>query len=117
MSFINNLVATSLGASSKVNEFQFTVQYPSSVILPKSVSLSRAVINNTMLTFRPTQLSLFLVADGSGPMEIKLVNGYYDTIAELITMLNSIQGLSAIGITFTYSELTESLKITKSINH
>ena len=49
-------------------------------------------------------------------MEIKLVNGHYDTIAELITMLNSIQGLSAIGITFTYSELTESLKITKTIN-
>ena len=116
MSFVNNLVATSLGASSKVNEFNFTCQYASSIILPKAVSLSRAVINNTMLTFRPSQLSIFLVVDGSGPMEIKLVNGYYDTIAEFITMLNNLQGLSALGITFSFSQLTESLKITKSIN-
>ena len=64
MSLCKNLRASSLSAVIAQNEYNFTCQYPNSIVLPKSVSLSRAVIPYTLLTFRDTQLSLFLNMKG-----------------------------------------------------
>jgi hypothetical protein len=74
------------------------------------------VIPYTLLTFRDTQLSLFLNIDGANIIELKLLNGYFDSIAEFLMMINALPGLTAIGLSFSFSMLTESLKLTKTIN-
>jgi hypothetical protein len=82
MSFVNNLIASSTASTTKINEFNFTCDYKEPIILPKSVSLSRCVITNTLLTFRPNQLSLFI-----GPANSS--NFYeYDSKGHLIKVLN-----------------------------
>ena len=116
MSFVNNLIASSTASTSKINEFNFTCDYREPVVLPKSVSLSRCVITNTLFTFRPNQISLFLSAGGSSVVnEYKITNGYYDTVNEFITMLNGLSIFSTIGISFSFSTLFECLKITSSM--
>lgn len=111
MAFYNNIIACSNLASTRINEFNFSCQYPSSVILPKTVSLSKAVICNSLLSFKDSQRSLFINVDNSADIhDIQITNGYYDTVAELLANLNAQPGLSAIGLTFSYSIITESLK-------
>ena len=115
MSFVNNLIASSASASSKINEFNFTCSYNEPIVLPKSVSLSRCVITNTLFTFRPSQISLFLSAGGSSVVnEYKITNGYYDTISEFLTTINAMSIFSTIGLSFSFSTLYECLKITSS---
>jgi hypothetical protein len=118
MSLYNNLVASSALAVSKVNEFNFDCAYPNMVALPKAVNLSRAVINNCLFSFRPEQLSFFISTNSptfSTIDEYKIINGYYDTVAEFITMLNNLNTVfSAAGFTFSFSNATESLKITNT---
>lgn len=117
MSFVNNLIASSNAAVSKINEFNFTCNYQEPIVLPKSVSLSRCVITNTLLTFRPSQISVFISAAGSSVVnEYKITNAYYDTITEFITMMNSLPIFSTIGLSFTFSTTFECLKITSSQN-
>ena len=117
MAFYNNIIACSNLASTRTNEFNFSCQYPSSVILPKSVSLSKAVICNSLLTFKDNQRSLFINVDDSNDIqEIQITNGYYDTVAELLSTLNALPGLSVIGMTFSFSIATETIKITKTLN-
>ena len=117
MSFVNNLIASSSSAITKINEFNFTCNYQEPIVLPKSVSLSRCVITNTLLTFRPAQLSLFISAAGSSVVnEYKITNAYYDTITEFIAMMNSLPIFSTIGLSFTFSTTFECLKITSSQN-
>ena len=115
MSFVNNLIASSTASTTKINEFNFTCDYKEPIILPKSVSLSRCVITNTLLTFRPNQLSLFIgPANSSNFYEYKITNAYYDTIIEFLAMLNSLTIFSTIGLTFSFSTQYECLKISSN---
>ena len=117
MSFVNNLIASSASASSKINEFNFTCSYNEPIVLPKSVSLSRCVITNTLFTFRPNQISLFISAGGSSVVnEYKITNGYYDTITEFLATVNAMSIFTTIGLTFSFSTLYECLKISSSQN-
>ena len=117
MALYNNIIACSNLASTRINEFNFSCQYPSTVVLPKSVSLSKAVICNSLMTFKANQRSIYINVDNSSDIqEFVITNGYFDTVAELLSTINALPGLSAVGITFSYSIATESIKITKSIN-
>jgi hypothetical protein len=115
MSICSNLIACSNLANSRRNEFNFSCQYPNSVVLPKTVSLSKAVITNSLLTFKSNQVSIFMIVDANIE-EFKIANGYYDTVAELISSLNTIPGITSAGLIFSFSQLTETLKITKTVN-
>ena len=115
MSIFSNIIACSNLASSRINEFNFSCQYPNSVILPKTVSLSKAVITNSLLTFKSNQVSIFMIVNAN-IQEFKIANGYYDTVAELISSLNTIPGVTSAGLSFSFSALTETLKITKTVN-
>lgn len=118
MSLYNNLIASSNLAVSKVNEFNFDCSYDNMVALPKAVNLSRAVINNCLFSFRPEQLSFFISTNSptfSFVDEYKIINGYYDTVAEFISMLNNLNTVfSAAGFSFSFSNATETLKITNT---
>jgi hypothetical protein len=115
MSIFSNLIACSNLSSSRTNEFNFSCQYPNSVVLPKTVSLSKAVITNSLLTFKSNQVSIFMIVDANIE-EFKIANGYYDTVAELISSLNTIPGITSAGLIFSFSQLTETIKITKTVN-
>ena len=115
MSFVNNLIASSTASTSKINEFNFTCDYREPIILPKSVSLSRCVITNTLFSFRPNQLSLFIAPAGSSNYyEYKITNGYYDNVEEFLTMLNALPSFALIGISFSFSTIYECIKITST---
>lgn len=112
----NNLIASSSLASQRANEFNFSCQYDSMIVQPKAVSLTKAIINNTLNSFRDNQLSLYIQTSPTEIATINLVNSYYDTVTEFMSMLNNIAGLSAIGITFTYDTGREALKVINTHN-
>jgi len=113
----NNIVANSALASQRTNEFLFTINYQDYIIMPKSVSLSKCSIPNTMLSFRATQLSIFLTWLNA-TYEVVIQNGYYDDMAEFIPMLNNaIQETVSSEFTFSYDTAHECLKLTNTSNH
>ena len=48
-----NLIASSNMDSNRENEYSFSVNYNDYIVLPKSVSLAKAVIPNVMMSFCP----------------------------------------------------------------
>lgn len=113
----NNIVATSAFASQRVNEFNFTMNYQDYVVMPKSVSLAKCVIPNTMLSFRPNQTSLYITFLDS-TYEVVIPNGYYDDLAEFIPVLNdAVQNAVSNEFTCSYSTAYECLQITNTSNH
>ena len=89
MSIINNLVACSRLASDKRNEFDFTCQYPTSIVIPKTVTLTKAVINNTLNTFKDGENVFYISINNSSPQQVLIPNTYYNTVSELCSAINS----------------------------
>ena len=113
----NNVIASSNLASQRTNEFAFTMAYDDYIVVPKSVSVSKASIPNTMLSFRKNQLSLYISFLGS-VYSVQIQNGYYDNIAEFIPVLNAcIQDQVSTEFIFSYSVPHEALKLTNTSNH
>jgi hypothetical protein len=116
----NNIVVSSSSATNKVNEFNFALNFNDYVVMPKNVSVSKAVIPNVLLSFRPTQLSIFLyVSAYSSTYEIVIQNGYYDNLTEFLPMLQSATN-TAVGNTefiWSYSVAHEAIKLTNTSNH
>jgi len=113
----NNLVASSAFASQRINEFSFTINYSDYIVMPKSVSLSKCVIPNTMLSFRPNQTSLYISFLGS-TYQVVVPNGYYDTMTEFIPVLTTaIQDQVSGEFIFSYNVAYESLQLTNTANH
>ena len=75
----NNVIASSNLASQRTNEFSFTMSYDDYIVVPKSVSVSKASIPNTMLSFRKNQLNIFIQFLGA-TYSFPIQNGYYDNI-------------------------------------
>ena len=78
----NNLIACSYLSNTRTNEFNFSCQYNESIIIPKFVSLSKATITNTLMTFRPSQLTLYISFNANPTPSIvgyQVPNTYYDT--------------------------------------
>ena len=80
MSVVNNLVACSRLASDKRNEFDFSCQYPTSIVIPKTVTLTKAVINNTLNTFKDGCNVFYITLNGSSPQQVLIPNTYYNTV-------------------------------------
>ena len=113
----NNVIASSNLASQRTNEFSFTMSYDDYIVVPKSVSVSKASIPNTMLSFRKNQLNIFIQFLGA-TYSFPIQNGYYDNISEFIPMLNlAIQEQVSTEFTFSYSTAHEALKLTNTSNH
>lgn len=111
----NNLIACSSLSSTRINEFNFSCQYDTSVIIPKCVSLSKATITNTLNTFRPSQLTIYLKTSAfPSPQGYNIPNSYYDTITSFLSALNSISQLTTIGVSFTYNTELEVLQISQT---
>jgi hypothetical protein len=112
----SNLIASSTFSNTKINEFNFSVELEDSFIIPKHINLLCASIPNTLLSFRSNELSIF-VQNEEGTTEIQMVNGYYDTVQEFITMLNSVTAtaLSAQYV-WSYSVPYEALKLSNLAN-
>ena len=110
----NNLIACSSLSNTRQNEFNFSCQYDTNVIIPKCVSLSKATITNTLMTFRPSQLTLFMSFNTPVIQAFQVPNTYYDTITELIAALNSITPLVTLGIVFSFDTNLEVLVIKQS---
>lgn len=112
-----NLVASSAFASQRVNEFQFTMNYQDYIVMPKSVSLSKCVIPNTMLSFRPNKTSMYMTFLGSN-YTVSFQNGYYDNMTEFVPMLTAaIQDQVSSEFTFSYSTSYECIQLTNTSNH
>jgi hypothetical protein len=113
----NNIIASSALATSRINEFNFTQSYGDYITMPRSVCLTKCSIPNTMLSFRPDQLCLYISFLGS-VYEITIVNGWYDNVSEFVPMLTSaIQEQVSSEFTFSYSTAHECLKLTNTSNH
>ena len=113
----NNLIACSNLSNTRTNEFNFSCQYDSNVIIPKCVSLSKATITNTLMTFRPSQLTLYMSFNTNPTPAIvgyQVPNTYYDTMAELLAGLNSITALSNSGVIFSFDTDLEVLMVKMS---
>lgn len=108
----NNITANSNFDDSRLNAYSWTQRYNDYITLPKTVSLLRATIPITYLSFQKQRLSLYMYVY-SGVYEIKLINGYYDNITEFLPMLNTATE-TAIGntdFTWTYSTANQCLKL------
>jgi len=115
----NNLVATSKmsNGQNRTNEYNFTVQYPNNVIIPKAVSLAKCSIPNVMMSFRANELTLTILYLG-GTYPVLFQNGYYDNMTEFVPMLNSaIQDQVASNFVFSYNVAYEALQLTNTDNH
>jgi hypothetical protein len=113
----NNLVACSTYANQRINEFSFTMNYQDYIVLPKSVSLAKCVIPNTMMSFRANQRSLFIVFLGA-TYEVVIPQAYYDNLAEFTPMVtNALQEAISNEFTCTYNVAYEALQITNTANH
>ena len=113
MSIVNNLVACSRLASDKTNEFNFSCSYPTSVVVPKTVTLTKAVINNTLFTFKDGE-NMFYMSIGGSTQLIFIPNSYYDTILDLCTALNANLVLTNANITVQFDTTLYALKFTKT---
>ena len=113
MSIINNLVACSKLASEKRNEFDFTCQYATSIIIPKTVTLTKAVINNTLNTFKDGQNVFYISINNSAPQQVLIPNTYYNTVSELCSAINSNLVMVNSNITVDYDTSSYSLYFTK----
>jgi hypothetical protein len=115
----NNLIACSSLSNTRINEFNFSCQFNESVIIPKCVSLSKATVTNTLMTFRPSQLTLYMSFNSSVIEAFQVPNTYYDTMTELLAGLNSITTLTTLGIVFSFDTESEVLviKMTPSITY
>ena len=116
-----NLIASSNMDSNRENEYSFSVNYNDYIVLPKSVSLAKAVIPNVMMSFRPTELSIFVtetyISGDPQTFQINITNGYYDTVQEFLTMLNSVTSSSmSASYVWSYSQAYECLKLTNTDN-
>ena len=113
MSVINNLVACSRLASEKRNEFDFSCQYATSIIIPKTVTLTKAVINNTLNTFKDGQNVFYISINNSAPQQVLIPNTYYNTVNELCSAINSNLIMVNSNITVDYDTSSYSLYFTK----
>ena len=116
MSIINNLVASSRLASDKRNEFDFTCQYPASIVIPKTVTLTKAVINNTLNTFKDGENVFYISINNSSPQPVYIPNTYYNTVSELCSAINSNLIMVNSNITVAYDTSSYVLYFTKLIS-
>jgi hypothetical protein len=111
----NNITANSTYDSNRLNAYSWQQRYNDYITLPKSISLLRASIPVTYLSFQKQKLSLYIYVY-SNIYEIKLTNGYYDDVLEFLPMLNSAT-TSAVGnneFTWTFSTANQCLKLSSS---
>lgn len=116
-----NLIASSNMDSNRQNEYSFSVNYNDYVVIPKSVSLAKASIPNVMMSFRPTQLNIYVtetyISGDPQTFQLTMVNGYFDDVQEFLTMLNAVTTatLNAYYV-WSYSQPYECLKLTNTQN-
>lgn len=111
-----NYITTNSGDDSKrLNAYCWTEKYNSYVTLPKSVTLLSASIPITFLSFKASQLSIYINVYSS-VYKIPLVNGYYDDITEFLPMLNTATqtALGNSDFTWSYSTANQCLKLSCS---
>lgn len=116
MSVVNNLVACSRLASDKRNEFDFSCQYPTSIVIPKTVTLTKAVINNTLNTFKNGCNVFYITINNSSPQQVLIPNAYYNTVSELCSAINSNLIMINSNITVGYDTSMYALYFTKLVS-
>jgi hypothetical protein len=111
-----NYITTNSGDDSKrLNAYSWTEKYNSYITMPKSVSLLSASIPVTYLSFKQSQLSVYINVYSS-VYKISITNGYYDNIDEFLPMLNTATA-TALGnsdFTWSYSTTNQCLKLSCS---
>jgi hypothetical protein len=111
----NYLTTNSNNDEKRLNAYSWTQRYNNYITLPKSVSLLSASIPITFLSFKKSQLNIYINVYNS-VYTIPLVNGYYDDVSEFLPMLNSATS-TALGnsdFTWSYSIANQCLKLSCS---
>jgi hypothetical protein len=109
----NNLVAHSGLDGNRQNCYSWVQNYNEYITIPKVMSLAKASIPVTYLSFRNEQLGFYINVYNS-VVRVQLINAYYDDVNEFLPMLNQATA-TAIGnnnFIWSYSTLNECLKLT-----